>query len=280
MTVGSNAARALWPRVWQTRSTYAQLGTRWPAMTRCRGVEAAPPYSIEHSTARAVRCCMESVWTTDPRRIVEANFRAGATASDQIPGPTGAEIAFAGRSNVGKSSLLNALCQRKNLVRTSSTPGCTRQISFFEARTKDGAVVTLVDLPGYGYAKRSKQERRGWAGLIEDYLLERPTLKVVVALVDARRGVEPDDQQLFELLRETPRSARPAVSIVTVATKLDKLPNSQRESSIAAIRKHVGGSVYGVSTELPETLLRLWVGLRRQASVLTPTEAADEQANA
>lgn len=223
---------------------------------------------------------MESVWSTDPRRIVEATFRAGATASDQVPGPTGVEIAFAGRSNVGKSSLLNALCQRKNLVRTSSTPGCTRQISFFEARTKDGAVVTLVDLPGYGYAKRSKQERRGWAGLIEDYLLERPTLRVVVALVDARRGAEPDDEQLFELLRQTPRSNRPELAIVTVATKLDKLPGGQRESAIAAIRKQVGGSVFGVSTEMPETLSRLWLGLRRHASVLSPAEAAQEQAKA
>lgn len=221
---------------------------------------------------------MESVWTTDPRRIVEATFRAGATASDQVPGPTGVEIAFAGRSNVGKSSLLNALCQRKNLVRTSSTPGCTRQISFFEARTKDGAVVTLVDLPGYGYAKRSKQERRGWAGLIEDYLLQRPTLKVVVVLVDARRGIEPDDAQLFELLGSEPRSARPPVALVTVATKLDKLPNSLREKSIAAIRKQTAGSVFGVSTEMPETLLRLWLGLRRHASVLSPAEAAETQA--
>jgi GTP-binding protein len=221
---------------------------------------------------------MESVWTNDPRRIVEATFRAGATATEQVPGPTGVEIAFAGRSNVGKSSLLNALCQRKNLVRTSSTPGCTRQISFFEVRTKDGAVVTLVDLPGYGYAKRSKQERRAWAGLIEDYLLERPTLKVVASLVDARRGLEPDDEQLFELMRQESRSARPPVSIVTVATKLDKLPNSQRENAIATIRKQAGGSVFGVSTEMPDTLLRLWAGLRRHASVLSPTEAAEEQA--
>lgn len=219
---------------------------------------------------------MQSSWSTDPRRIVEATFRAGATASEQVPGPTGAEIAFAGRSNVGKSSLLNALCQRKNLVRTSSTPGCTRQISFFEVRTKDDAVVTLVDLPGYGYAKRSKQERLGWADLIEDYLLGRPTLKVVVALVDARRGVEPDDDQLFELLRQKPRSHRPPLSIVTVATKLDKVPGSQRESTVAAIRKHVGGSVFGVSTELPETLSRLWLGLRRHASILSPAEAANE----
>lgn len=210
---------------------------------------------------------MEPAWTKDPRRIVEATFRAGATAPDQVPPPTGVEIAFAGRSNVGKSSLLNALCQRKNLVRTSATPGCTRQISFFEARTKDGAVATLVDLPGYGYAKRSKQERLAWAGLIEDYLLGRPTLKVVVALVDARRGLEPDDEQLFELLSQAPRVRRPPLSIVAVATKLDKVPNSRRESTVAALRDKVGGSAFGVSTELPDTILRLWVALRKHAAI-------------
>lgn len=215
---------------------------------------------------------MESPWTSDPRRIVEANFRAGATATDQVPPPTGVEIAFAGRSNVGKSSLLNALCQRKNLVRTSSTPGCTRQISFFEVRTKDGAVVTLVDLPGYGYAKRSKQERRAWAGLIEDYLLGRPTLKVVVALVDARRGLEPDDEQLYELLRQTPQVNRAPLAIIAAATKLDKLPGSQRESAVAAIRQQVQGAAFGVSVEMPETLLRLWLGIRKHASVFAPGE--------
>jgi GTP-binding protein len=213
-----------------------------------------------------------TAWTSDPRRIVEANFRAGATATDQLPPPTGVEIAFAGRSNVGKSSLLNALCQRKNLVRTSSTPGCTRQISFFEVRTKDGAVVTLVDLPGYGYAKRSKQERGAWAGLIEDYLLARPTLKVVVALMDARRGLEPDDAQLYELLRQKPQVRRPPVAVVAGATKLDKVPSSQRESAVAAIRSGVGGTALGVSVEMPETVLRFWLELRKQASLLSPGE--------
>lgn len=217
---------------------------------------------------------MPTRWDTDPRRIVDANFRAGATAADQIPAPTGVEIAFAGRSNVGKSSLLNALCQRKNLVRTSSTPGCTRQISFFEVRTKDDAVVTLVDLPGYGYAKRSKQERSAWADLIESYLLGRPTLRVVVALMDARRGLEEDDAQLFELLRSRPRVARPPLSLVAVATKLDKLAPSKRESAIATLRDQTKVPVFGASTELPETLQRLWLGLRREASVLTASDVA------
>lgn len=211
---------------------------------------------------------MTSAWTTDPRRIVEANFRAGATASDQIPPPLGVEIAFAGRSNVGKSSLLNALCGRRNLVRTSATPGCTRQLSFFEVRTKDGAIATLVDLPGYGYAKRSKQERSQWADLIEGYLLERPTLAVVVTLIDARRGLEEDDLQLHEMLTQPARIKRPALHLVTVGTKLDKLPASRRESAIAQLRARTKGSAFGVSTEMPETLQRLWLALRKHASLL------------
>jgi GTP-binding protein len=213
---------------------------------------------------------MDSVLATDPRRIVEATFRAGATAVSQIPAPTGVEIAFAGRSNVGKSSLLNALCGRRNLVRTSATPGCTRQLSFFEVRTKDGAVATLVDLPGYGYAKRSKQERSQWADLIEGYLLERPTLAVVVTLVDVRRGLEEDDLQLQEMLTQPARIKRPSIHLVTAATKLDKLPASQRESAIAHVRTQTTGSTFGVSTQMPETIQRLWHSVRKHASLLDP----------
>jgi GTP-binding protein len=94
-------------------------------------------------------------------RIVEAQFVAAQGISGgSLPAPTFTEIAFAGRSNVGKSSLINALVERKSLVRTSSTPGCTRQVNVFETRAKDGTVLHLVDLPGYGYAQRSKDERK------------------------------------------------------------------------------------------------------------------------
>jgi GTP-binding protein len=215
----------------------------------------------------------------DPLRIVDAQFVAGAAQIDQLPAPTGVEIAFAGRSNVGKSSLMNALCGRKNLVRTSSTPGCTRQISFFEVRTKDGAVATLVDLPGYGYAKRSKGERGAWANLIEEYLLARPTLSVVVALVDVRRGVEEDDAQLLELLRSRPRVRRPNLGILTAATKLDKLPSSQRRVAVDKATKSAPGELIAVSVELPETVERLWRRLRVLSSlgaVPTTGEAATQ----
>ncbi len=205
--------------------------------------------------------------TLDPLRIVEAEFAAGATAIEQIPPPTGVEIAFAGRSNVGKSSLMNALCGRRNLVRTSSTPGCTRQISFFETRSADGAVVTLVDLPGYGYAQRSKAERNRWADLIEGYLLERPTLAVVAALVDVRRGLEDDDAQLLELLASEPRTSRLPVRPIIVGTKLDKLPANQRKLATEALRKGSPIEAHGVSVHLEPTWRKLWRRLRRLANV-------------
>src|SRR5690606_23305020 len=115
-----------------------------------------------------------------------AEFEAAAQAPEQLPPPLGVEVAFAGRSNVGKSSLMNALMERRKLVRTSSTPGCTRAINFCKARARDGAELRLVDLPGYGYAKRSKTERNQWARMIESYLAERDHLRAVVMLVDAR----------------------------------------------------------------------------------------------
>jgi GTP-binding protein len=185
------------------------------------------------------------------------------------------EIAFAGRSNVGKSSLMNGLCQRRNLVKTSSTPGCTRQISFFETRCADGARITLVDLPGYGYAKRSKKERGQWADLIEAYLLERPTLSVVAALVDSRRGIEPDDQQLLDLLGSPPRTQRPALGLLLVGTKLDKVPSTGRKLASVALQKQSRLACETVSVEMPETVQRLWRRLRRLAG-LSPEALAPE----
>ena len=113
---------------------------------------------------------------SDASTIVEAKFVAAqGITGGALPAPTFAEVAFAGRSNVGKSSLINMLVQRKSLVRTSSTPGCTRQVNLFEIHAKDGTALHLADLPGYGFAKRSKQERSEWAKLIEGYLRERAT---------------------------------------------------------------------------------------------------------
>lgn len=185
-------------------------------------------------------------------RIVEAGFLAGAIHATQFPPPTLTEVAFAGRSNVGKSSLMNLLTGRKSLVRTSSTPGCTRQVSWFRVRTADGAQLDLVDLPGYGYAKRSKTERKSWGQLIESYLLQRPTLRGVIVLLDIRRGLESDDMALVELLASEPAVSRPPLQIVVAATKLDKLSRAAQKPALRSLEKELNHTVIGCS--VPQAL--------------------------
>ena len=209
-------------------------------------------------------------------RIVSAEFSAAAKGQLELPPPTQIELAFAGRSNVGKSSLLNKLMNRRNLARTSSTPGCTRQINFFSVRTSAGMNLTLVDLPGYGYAKRSKDERKLWAELIDGYLLQRPTLRAVALLVDVRRGLEGDDLGLLEMLETGSSRSRAEIRPLIVATKLDKLRSGERAAALAKI-KAPGASVFGFSTELPETATALWATLERRAGISLPT--TDEQSS-
>jgi len=201
-----------------------------------------------------------------PTRVVNAEFAAAAKSAAELPPPTQIEIAFAGRSNVGKSSLLNQLMNRRNLARTSSTPGCTRQINFFGVRLANGMNLSLVDLPGYGYAKRSKDERKLWAELIDGYLLERATLRAVAILVDVRRGLEEDDLGLLEMLETGSARGRPEVKTLIVATKLDKLRAGERAKALAKIQAP-GRTVLGFSTELPETGLALWAALERRAGL-------------
>jgi GTP-binding protein len=200
-------------------------------------------------------------------RVIEAEFLAGATTLAQFPPPAFSEIAFAGRSNVGKSSLMNCLTQRIGLVRTSSTPGCTRQVSWFRSTSDDKAIIDLVDLPGYGYAKRSKSERREWAGLIEGYLLERATLRGVVMLIDVRRGLEPDDAELLEMLGEGARVSRSPLELMIVATKLDKLSMSKHKPAIEQLQKEIGRPVLGFSSETGIGRIPLWRRIRRVAGV-------------
>lgn len=205
-------------------------------------------------------------------RVDAAEFLAGAKELDQFPPPVVAEVAFAGRSNVGKSSLMNALLERRGLVRTSGTPGCTRQISWFHARAGDGAELCLTDLPGYGYAKRSKEERRLWASIIEGYLLERPTLRGVAILVDVRRGFEDDESELIELLQGPARVSRPPLSVLLVATKIDKLSHSAQKPALEAVAtsakaRGLSGRVHGFSAETGQGRVELWRAVRRAIGV-------------
>ena len=186
-------------------------------------------------------------------RISEAEFTAGAQKREQIPAPKGPEIAFAGRSNVGKSSLLNMMLARKGLARTSRTPGCTRQINFFDIAVAGGPKLVFVDLPGYGYAKVSKTESRDWKKLLESYLQERPTLEAVVVLVDARRGVEQEEQDLVEFL-----GLRQGLPVFIAVTKLDKLSKSEQKPRLQQIEKQAGVKVVGTSAETGAGREELW----------------------
>jgi len=207
----------------------------------------------------------------EPPKIADARFLASATSLAQLPAPAFAEVAFAGRSNVGKSSLINALLERKKLVRTSGTPGCTRGINLFRVELKDpDGVVDFVDLPGYGYAKRSHAERRSWGPLIEGFLETRAGLRGVVTLVDARRGFEAEEHELLEFLDHIHRPA------IVVATKTDKVPSSKRKLRLKELEQEVGRRLFGMSATTGDGRDRLWRRLLRALDVLPAPEKPGE----
>jgi GTP-binding protein len=152
------------------------------------------------------------------------DFIWGATSAEQLPPEQLNEVAFVGRSNAGKSSLVNALTGRKSLARVSQTPGATRQINFFNLAGR----LMLVDLPGYGFAKRSKTESDSWQEMIFSYLRRRARLRRVMLLLDARRGAMDSDLQVMGLLDQT------AVSYALVLTKVDELKASDRARALEA----------------------------------------------
>ncbi len=143
----------------------------------------------------------------------EATFMLGVVKLDDLPDEGPAEVAFAGRSNVGKSTLLNALTNQSGLARASNTPGRTREINYFDLDRK----LRLVDLPGYGYAKVSRKESEAWNRLTRDFLRGRSVLRRVCVLVDSRHGLKPGDHEIMDMLDEA------AVNYQIVLTKTDKV---------------------------------------------------------
>ena len=174
---------------------------------------------------------MSSDTGTDPLVIRELRFLGPmATVDGWRPETSLPEIAFAGRSNVGKSSLLNRLVRRKTFARVSRTPGRTREINFFEVNHR----FVLADLPGYGYARISKERRAEWRPLIEGYLRRSPNLRGVVQLIDVRREPSDDDLQMLDFLGELG-----APTIVAI-TKVDKLSRTASSDRIREITESLG----------------------------------------
>lgn len=147
------------------------------------------------------------------------DFELGVADMSQLPEATLNEVAFAGRSNVGKSSLINALTNRLKLARASTEPGRTRELNFFRM----GDQLRIVDLPGYGYAKAPKSEIGRWTKLTRDYLRGRPTLKRVILLIDSRHGLKPDDKDVMDALDKS------AVNYQLVLTKADKIKPTEAD---------------------------------------------------
>ena len=161
-------------------------------------------------------------------KVTQARFLTGARSFAQFPCDRGSEVAFAGRSNAGKSSALNTAAGQRSLARTSKTPGRTREINFFELAESR----RLVDLPGYGYARVSEVERRRWAHMVERYLEGRQSLQGVVLVMDVRHPFTDFDQRFIEWCR---RLHLPGHILLT---KADKLSNSRAQAALLAARKH------------------------------------------
>jgi GTP-binding protein len=213
-------------------------------LTKCDKLAAA----ALDSTVAAVEGAL-----ADGRRLFAqaCAFVAGAARRDQLPRETLPEVAFAGRSNVGKSSLINALTGQRTLARTSRTPGRTRQINFFDL----GGQLMLVDLPGYGFSRAPKGEVRAWTALVGDYLRGRPGLRRVCLLVDSRHGPKESDREVMRLLDSA------AVGFQAVLTKCDKLAAAALDSTVAAVEGALAGRGGGRARGAPGGLSR---GARHQ----------------
>lgn len=160
-------------------------------------------------------------------KVTKAEFVISAVGPNQYPDDALPEIALAGRSNVGKSSLINRMIGRKNLARTSSTPGKTQHLNYYRINDQ----LYFVDVPGYGYAKVSKSQREAWGKMIEKYLMERETLKLVILIVDLRHPPSKDDELMYDWLKAY------ELPVCVVATKADKVPKTRWPKHLKIIKE-------------------------------------------
>lgn len=160
-------------------------------------------------------------------KITNAEFVISAVGPSQYPEDALPEVALAGRSNVGKSSLINRMINRKNLARTSSTPGKTQHLNYYRINDE----IYFVDFPGYGYAKVSKTQREVWGKMIEKYLLERETLRLVLLVIDLRHPPSKDDELMYDWLKHYD------LPVCVVATKADKIPKSRWQKHLKIIKE-------------------------------------------
>jgi GTP-binding protein len=186
---------------------------------------------------------------------VSATFVTSAATPDGFPPPTLPELAVVGRSNVGKSTLINALVGNAGLARTSRTPGRTRLLNWFEIDKK----FHLVDLPGYGYAEVNKDLRESWRPLIETYLGKRTVLAGVLLLIDVRRGVQEEELDFIPWLAER------ALPVVVALTKADKLPKHKRTLEVMKAKKELGlkRDPIAVSAQSGDGVAQVWQGLAK-----------------
>ncbi|QTM99988.1 YihA family ribosome biogenesis GTP-binding protein [Sediminibacillus dalangtanensis] len=166
-------------------------------------------------------------------KVTEAEIVISAVSKKQYPGDMLPEIALAGRSNVGKSSFINKMINRKNLARTSSKPGKTQTLNFYKINQS----FYFVDVPGYGYAKVSKKEREKWGKMMEEYFMERENLKAAVLIVDIRHQPTEDDIMMYDFLKHF------ELPVIVVATKLDKVSKTKRAAHLQTVIKTLQADV-------------------------------------
>ncbi|MFQ5478296.1 MAG: ribosome biogenesis GTP-binding protein YihA/YsxC [Candidatus Binatia bacterium] len=196
-------------------------------------------------------------------KVRSAEFIASATSPRSLPPARGPEVAIVGRSNVGKSSLINGMTGRRKLARTSKTPGCTDGLLFFLINEE----MILVDFPGYGYASRSLARRRAWKTLVEGYLSSRQELVAVLILVDVRRGPELDEEQLADFL-----SAHD-LPYLWVLTKCDKLSRTKLDARIRELRERFGQApTVATSARKGTGLQDLWHWMSKACEATTATQ--------